>query len=104
MSGTDTIRLSRTEPRGLAGEVLEIPRQLGSVRLLEQIGQGGMGVVWLGRDEMLGREVAVKFLLGAVASDDDPEFATFLEGARAAATLRHPGLTVIHQAGLVNHI
>src|SRR6185436_10825988 len=100
MSATETIRLSRTELRGTAGDVLEIPRQLGSVRLLHQIGQGGMGVVWLGRDDLLGREVAVKFLLGAVASEDDPEFATFLEGSRAAAALRHPGLTIVHQAGL----
>ena len=80
---------------------VDVPRRLGSVQLLREIGRGGMGVVWLGRDELLGRDVAVKFMLGAVAGDDDPHFATFLEGARAAAALRTPGITAIHHADVV---
>jgi len=60
-----------------------------------------MGVVWLGRDELLGRDVAVKFMLGATAGDDDPHFVTFLEGARAAAALRSPGITAVHHADVV---
>ena len=80
---------------------VEVPRRLGSVELIEEIGRGGMGVVWLGRDELLGRDVAVKFMLGATAGDDDPHFVTFLEGARAAAALRSPGITAVHHADVV---
>ncbi|MEI7658226.1 MAG: serine/threonine-protein kinase [Phycisphaerae bacterium] len=80
---------------------VEVPRRLGSVELVREIGRGGMGVVWLGRDELLGRDVAVKFMLGAAAGDDDPHFATFLEGARAAAALRTPGITAVHHADVV---
>jgi serine/threonine protein kinase len=80
---------------------ITVPRQLGSVRLIREIGRGGMGVVWLGHDDMLGRDVAVKFLLGAVANEEDPQFGIFLEGARAAAKLRTPGITAIYQADVV---
>lgn len=80
---------------------INVPRQLGSVRLIREIGRGGMGVVWLGHDDMLGRDVAVKFLLGAVANQDDPQFGIFLEGARAAAKLRIPGITAVYNADVV---
>lgn len=63
-----------------------------------------MGVVYLGRHQMLDRDVAVKFLLNAVAGPDDPGFAGFVEGARAAARLEHPGLTTIHHADVVDDI
>ncbi|MCH7925850.1 MAG: serine/threonine protein kinase, partial [Planctomycetes bacterium] len=81
-----------------------IPRELGPVRLLHEIGRGGMGVVYLGRHRMLDRDVAVKFLLHAVAGPDDPGFAGFLEGTRAAAAVQHPGLTTIHHADVVDGI
>jgi serine/threonine protein kinase len=98
----ETVSLSRAGTVGVATPpAVQVPRRLGSVQLVREIGQGGMGVVWLGRDEMLGREVAVKFLLGAVSSEEDPSFATFLEGARAAAKLRTPGITAIHHADVV---
>ncbi len=97
----ETITLTQTTP--VEGPVREfvIPRQLGSVRLVEEVGRGGMGVVWLGRDNLLSRDVAVKFLTSAVAGTDDPGFKRFIEGARAAAKVRHAGLTAIHHADLV---
>ncbi len=104
MGLTETVVLSRSTDPGAAGPAAVIPRQLGSVRLVRQIGEGGMGVVWLGHDDMLGRDVAVKFLLSAVASMDDPGAATFIEGARAAAAVRHPGLILVYQADLISGV
>src|SRR5205814_1285520 len=92
---------SGADDAGVATALL-LPGRIGSVRLVRELGRGGMGVVWLGHDELLGRHVAVKFLAGAVAASDDPGFARFLEGARAAAAAQHPCLNAIHSAGLVD--
>ena len=104
MSETPTIRLTRSAPDGVPAASIEVPSRVGSVRLIRQIGRGAMGVVWLGNDELLGREVAVKFLIDAVSTPEDPGFRAFVEGARAAATIRHPGLTQILHAGLVEGV
>ena len=103
----ETITLTRSTAAGApSGEQAEvtIPRELGSVRLIREIGRGGMGVVYLARHKMLGRDVAVKFLLHAVAGPDDPGFTRFLEGARAAAAVRHVGLTAVYDADLANGV
>lgn len=105
MGADDTISLTRTTDLafGEPGQMVTVPRQVGSVRLERQIGQGAMGVVWLGADELLRRRVAVKFLLTAVQGPDDPRLAAFLEGARAAAAVRHPNLTnILHAAAVEN--
>lgn len=109
MSSQETVTLTRDLTLTTSGAVMppaavDIPRQLGAVELVKEIGKGGMGVVWLGRDTLLGRDVAVKFLLHAVASPDDPDFAQFLEGAKAAAALRHKGLNSVIHADVVNAI
>ena len=72
--------------------------QVGPIRLTKQIGHGGMGEVWLGWHEFLGRNVAVKFLMGQAMDRKDPAFTTFMQGARVAAAIEHPGLNKIHHA------
>ena len=67
--------------------------------LTERIGRGGMGAVWRARDELLGRDVAVKEILLPHGLDDD-ELAVVrgraLREARAAAHVRHPAVVTIH--------
>jgi len=67
---------------------------LGNYRLLEKLGEGGMGVVWKARDLKLDRDVAVKFLPGGAV--DDPERRAFFEReAKAVAALSHPNIVTI---------
>ncbi|NUS90376.1 MAG: protein kinase [Streptomyces sp.] len=66
-------------------------------RLKRLLGRGGMGEVWLGRDQsVLRREVAVKLL--PTWSDADA-VRRFQREAETLASLQHPGLTVVHDAG-----
>ncbi|MBO4206208.1 serine/threonine-protein kinase [Micromonospora echinofusca] len=74
-------------------------RKLGDrYRLDTRIGAGGMGEVWRAVDEVLGRVVAVKAMLPAVA--DDPTFARrFLVEAKSMASVNHPAVASIHDYG-----
>lgn len=64
--------------------------------LVRPLGQGGMGTVWLARDRMLDRLVAIKVLLTSAASDATRE--RFLREARTAAKLSHPHIVPVHRA------
>src|SRR4051812_27611480 len=73
----------------------------GRYRLDERIAGGGMGDVWRGTDEVLGRTVAVKILLPALL--DEPGFAERFRGeARTMATINHPGVVDIYDYGSEN--
>src|SRR5215510_14741523 len=73
-----------------------IGRTLKQYWIEEEIGKGGMGVVYRALDKTLGREVAIKVLAPGPA--DDPETLRRLnQEARAAAALSHPGICVVHQ-------
>ncbi|WP_157963777.1 serine/threonine-protein kinase [Actinocorallia populi] len=75
----------------------------GRYQLEGQIGKGGMGQVYLAVDTRLERKVAVKVL--PKAPDQDPEGVTrFLREARLAATLQHPGITVVHDIDVDNNV
>ncbi len=69
----------------------------GRYEVLREIGRGGMGAVWLCRDDVLGRQVAVK-QLGGLPGETAPHLARSLREARASAALTHPHVVSIYDA------
>jgi dipeptidyl aminopeptidase/acylaminoacyl peptidase/predicted Ser/Thr protein kinase len=72
--------------------------RLGPYEIVAPIGAGGMGEVYRARDAKLGREVAIKVLPSATASDPDRRQRFELE-ARAASALNHPNILTIYDIG-----
>ena len=67
-------------------------------RLIEQIGSGGMAVIYRAQDMELGRTVSVKILRPSLV--DDPEFLIrFRREAQTAANLTHPNVVTVHDVG-----
>jgi serine/threonine protein kinase len=65
--------------------------------LLEEIGRGGMGTIYLAEDRVLGRRVALKVVSTGAA--DPGAAARMLREARVIARLEHPGIVPVHDAG-----
>ena len=83
-------------PKGDPGPTL--PFDLGDYQLLEIIGRGGMGVVYLAKQNHLDRMVAVKMIRSGMLADES-EVRRFYTEAQAAARLRHPGIVAVYQFG-----
>jgi hypothetical protein len=77
---------------------LEPGQQVLQYRLIEQIGEGGMGVVWKAADTSLEREVAIKILPEAVSADGE-RLARFEREAKAVAALAHPNVLSVFDYG-----
>src|SRR5574340_886533 len=72
--------------------------RLSHYELVEQLGEGGMGVVYKARDLRLGRWVAVKVLAPGKTSDPERQ-QRFVREARAASALAHPNVLTVHEIG-----
>lgn len=76
-----------------------IPQKLGRYHVIEELGKGAMGLVYLGEDPIIGRQLALKtFRVGLSAKDAELEQfrARFLREAQSAGRLAHPNIVTIH--------
>ena len=75
-----------------------VGERVGRFVIREELGRGGMGVVWRCHDPELGRDVALKMLLDPSARGGQSHKRFLLE-AEALARLRHPGIVAVHEVG-----
>lgn len=99
--------LAETTDSGPAGDAAvvrvataadEVPASIGGYVVRGLLGEGGMGRVYLARDEKLNRDVAIKVLLPAKVGDP-AAIERFLREGRSLAAIEHPHVLAIHQVG-----
>ena len=93
------------DARVLAAELIDanIGRSLGSYNIIERLGAGGMGEVYLAQDARLSRLVALKILPSYWVADET-RLRRFQREARAASALNHPNIITIHEVGEVEGV
>ena len=79
-------------------ERIEPGASLGHYRIERRLGEGGMGQVWLARDQRLARDVAIKVLPPELARDRE-RLSRFFQEARLASSLSHPNIAHIYDIG-----
>jgi len=77
---------------------LSLPTRIGKFEILRRIGKGAMGEVFLGRDTVLGREVALKTILASSSFGEEAR-ARFEREAQSTALLNHPNIVTVYEFG-----
>jgi len=95
MPDSDSSNITRSHVQLAHGSII------GHYRIIERIGAGGMGEVYLAEDTELNRKVALKFLPLHLCQDADCR-ARFKREAQAAAKLNHPNIVTIHEVSEFN--
>ena len=81
---------------------MNIPQRLGKYPISQVLGKGAMGIVYLGRDPVIKRPVAIKTIRKELIEDDERAeslSARFRREAQAAGALNHPGIVAIYEYG-----
>ena len=73
-----------------------IGKTISHYKIIDKIGEGGMGVVYKAQDNKLDRFVAIKFLPPHLASSDESK-KRFMQEAKAVASLNHPNIMSIYE-------
>jgi serine/threonine protein kinase/Tfp pilus assembly protein PilF len=79
-----------------------IGKTISHYRIVEKLGEGGMGIVYIAEDTVLGRRVAIKTLTIKPGQDVHHFRTRFLREARAVSALSHPHIATIHDYGETN--
>src|SRR5262252_7991549 len=87
--------IASDQPESLIGQMI------GLYRIIDLLGAGGMGEVYLATDTRLDRKVALKFL-PAYFTNDKASVRRFEQEARAASALNHPNIITVYEIGQVN--
>ena len=77
-------------------------KKIGKYKVIEELGKGGMGIVYKAHDPDIDREVAIKLILEKVLEHKDVR-ARFIREARTAGRLSHENSTIVHDLGQVDN-